>query len=323
MKTENILCRLLALNLVIAAQVYAQDSFTNGLVAFYPFNGNANDASGNNHNGALIGYDWDYGFDRFGAQTSLYLNKTSPPSPSLDGPYVVVPRSATLDFNQDFTLSVWINLKSGTPAGFFPQNLLSNGPDVTNANLRVITDIVSEGGKDLLEFVWSDGKRVAAFLTPVRETWWQASVVRFGTNVSLYRNGSLLATSTATSTVNSSEIWLGRHICTDFPTTCGGTFPLFGGIDEVRMYNRALSPQEIRLLHQLEANPLPFLTVAVKTIRLSIFAELGKTNQLESSTNLAIWTPYGAPFVATNSVLYQDVDVLEGPQFFRVKWLIP
>jgi len=98
---------------------------------------------------------------------------------------------------------------------------------------------------------------------------------------------------------------------------------VLGGIDDVRLYSRALSRQEVRLLHQFEANPLPFLTIALKTIRLSLFLELGKTNQLESSTNLGIWTPYGPPFLATNSVVYQDVDISEGPQFFRIKWLIP
>ena len=39
----------LSLALIVAAvlQVQAQDPFTNGLVAYYPFKGNANDVSGN------------------------------------------------------------------------------------------------------------------------------------------------------------------------------------------------------------------------------------------------------------------------------------
>lgn len=34
----------------------------------------------------------------------------------------------------------------------------------------------------------------------------------------------------------------GRHICPGYPTTCLGSYPLIGGIDEVRFYNRAFSP---------------------------------------------------------------------------------
>jgi hypothetical protein len=103
-----------------------------------------------------------------------------------------------------------------------------------------------------------------------------------------------------------------------------GSYPLIGGIDEVRLYNRALSAVEVRELYQYEANPLPFLTVVVKTIRLSLFLELGTTNQLDSSTGLAVWTPYGSPFLATNSVEYVDVDILgTQQQFFRVRRILP
>lgn len=81
---------------------------------------------------------------------------------------------------------------------------------------------------------------------------------------------------------------------------------------------------EVRELYQYEANSLPFLTIVVKTIRLSLFLELGATNQLDSSTGLGIWTPYGAPFLATNSITDVDVDILGTQQrFFRVRRLIP
>ena len=75
------------------------------------------------------------------------------------GAYVTATRSAALDFNKDFSLSVWINLKSGIPPTsspwwFFPQNLISNGSDATNVNLRVLSSIVEAGGQDSLWFNW-------------------------------------------------------------------------------------------------------------------------------------------------------------------------
>jgi hypothetical protein len=47
----------------------AQVNLNMGLVAYYPFNGNANDASGNNRNGTLVN-GATFGLDRFGAPNS-------------------------------------------------------------------------------------------------------------------------------------------------------------------------------------------------------------------------------------------------------------
>ena len=54
-----------ALCLILSQTSNAQDSLTNGLIAYYPFNGNANDASGNENNGMLNGSS-TYSTDRFG-----------------------------------------------------------------------------------------------------------------------------------------------------------------------------------------------------------------------------------------------------------------
>src|ERR1017187_6660333 len=52
--------------------VYAQSFLTNGLVAYYPFNGNANDASGNGNNGTIQG-GVALAPDRFDNANSAYL----------------------------------------------------------------------------------------------------------------------------------------------------------------------------------------------------------------------------------------------------------
>src|SRR3954470_22461588 len=116
-----------AVTFTVTIVARADDPLTNGLVAFYPFNGSAVDATGNGNDGAVIGYDSRYSPDQFGHSNSLYLNTTSAPSSSLDGTYVIAPRSAALDFNQDFTISLWVNTPSGL--GTYVHNLVSNGPD--------------------------------------------------------------------------------------------------------------------------------------------------------------------------------------------------
>src|ERR1700721_3520704 len=70
-----------------------------GLVAYYPFNGNANDASGNGNNGNVAGATLTA--DRFGNPNSAY---------SFNGKsnYIRVPNSDSLQLTNDFTLTAWI-----------------------------------------------------------------------------------------------------------------------------------------------------------------------------------------------------------------------
>src|SRR5262245_58149462 len=53
MNAKYFLC--LAICAAAVSNVQAQDPFTNGLIAHYPFNGNANDASGYGHNATPMG----------------------------------------------------------------------------------------------------------------------------------------------------------------------------------------------------------------------------------------------------------------------------
>jgi hypothetical protein len=61
---------LVIISVLGAVSGYSQSSFTNGLVAYYPFNGNANDATGNGNNGTVVGAT--LATDRFGNPNSAY-----------------------------------------------------------------------------------------------------------------------------------------------------------------------------------------------------------------------------------------------------------
>jgi len=75
---------------------------TNGLVAYYPFNGNANDASGNGNNGVVNGATLTS--DRNGSVNSAYsFNGVSN--------YISVGDNATLNPNS-ISISGWINSNS-------------------------------------------------------------------------------------------------------------------------------------------------------------------------------------------------------------------
>jgi hypothetical protein len=70
----------------------------NGLIAYYPFNGNANDESENSLNGTVHGAT--LASDRNGSPNKAYLFDG-------DDDYISVPHSNSLNLIGDFTISVW------------------------------------------------------------------------------------------------------------------------------------------------------------------------------------------------------------------------
>ena len=78
--TKEILGILIIITLAILTQVHAQSFLTNGLVAYYPLNGNANDATGNGNNGTATGVV--YTTNRFGIPNSAASLAGNGPTPS-------------------------------------------------------------------------------------------------------------------------------------------------------------------------------------------------------------------------------------------------
>lgn len=99
---------LLIVGMGLAVNGHSQSFLTNGLVAYYPFSGSANDASGNGNNGTAIGAVLEV--DRFGRTNSAYvLNGTSD--------YIRIMDAPANDLPSQFTISFWIkpNPGYGTP----------------------------------------------------------------------------------------------------------------------------------------------------------------------------------------------------------------
>jgi hypothetical protein len=106
MKTKTLLLTAMAtFGMTIATMAQNVPNYipTNGLVGWWPFNGNANDESGNGNNGTVNGATLTT--DRFGNATKAY---------SFDGVSnhirVSDNNSSSLDLVQDYTMSAWVNL---------------------------------------------------------------------------------------------------------------------------------------------------------------------------------------------------------------------
>jgi Concanavalin A-like lectin/glucanases superfamily len=305
MKTTKLLFKFLTIAVAVAVhQVQAQSILTSGLVAYYPFNGNANDVVGTN-NGTLNGTDWDFGFDRFGQPSNaLFLNTNSIPAWNLNGAYVAIPQVAALDFNSNFTVSVWVNLSANSAT--MPETVISDGQETNSFGLTIYVNDPNYGVDDILGFGW--GVNSATFqLVPLRNAWWQITVVRSGNTASIFKNGSFLTNVVPPPTASDAAIWFGKY------PNIGGNgswYPLIGGLDDIRIYNVAFSSNEVQQLYQYESTPQVGIVQAVTPTFSNLY--IGTNYQLQISSNLnGTFTNFGSSFTATNSVMTY-------PQYFNV-----
>ena len=201
---------------------------TYGLVAWYPFNGNANDATGNNHNGTVTGATLTT--NRFGQANSAYLfNGTSD--------YINIGSFSV----QSFTLSAWINISNVNESNL-------------NAIISRLGGTINYEGYELRVEPNSTILLVCGFgsnwvhtnssfkLLP--NTWYNIVATNDNTDIKIYVNAQLVATNRFSNFVdNPQNIILG----TRSPIADGGWFN--GKLDDIRIYNRALSLSEINSLH--------------------------------------------------------------------------
>jgi hypothetical protein len=249
--------------LLLCCGLKAQGFLTNGLVAYYPFNGNANDASGNGNNGNL-GPGIGFGPDRFGNPNSalFFTNGIAGEMTTT----VLQPASNV------FTIAMWFNL----PTSYN-----------NNADLIALTDTQSgaytEYDKSLevgpvggsattnnLSFYLFPGYEVFA-TTPenVADGQWHHAVATLSSQgMMLYLDGNLVATNSDTASQGFAGYWRSS--------------PGQGSIDDIRIYNRALSSNEVAQLYANEA--------AVKIVPLTVAINATMTIETTNSDNGTVTT---------------------------------
>ena len=212
-----------------------------GLVAYYPFNGNVNDVSGNSHNGTITGATLTT--DRFGSPNSAYsLNGTNN--------YISAPYSSSLSLTNALTLVAWVKLTNSAndqkiigKATYDP----SWGYVLGVINSKLYPEIWDVNGTD---FKATEGFIPSNMWTQICVTW------TTGGRVIGYINGSEVfnkAASTASISTTTSDLIFGT-----VPWGPGsGVQSVAGSIDDIRIYNRALNASEIdTLYHENGYDPL-------------------------------------------------------------------
>lgn len=232
---------------------------TQDLLAYYPFNGNANDESGNGNNGVINGAVGSP--DRFGnGDKAFSFNGTT--STILTG------ANNILDHHQQGSVALWFS-SSDVSKG----QLLSYSTDQTNGSLY---SIGVRSGTILVSFKYTGLKvpshRGLTQLSP--NVWYHLVVVADGTSpLKLYLNGNLEeATFDPDLTSANGSEWFAdmlsatsynHFICFGALRRSGGNEDLFQGkIDEVGVYARALNASEVQTLYAQSVPPsLPVLAL--------------------------------------------------------------
>lgn len=237
----------------------AQSFLTNGLVAYFPFDGDANDYSTNGNSGTLFG-NTAFAVDRFGRLGScLQLfgeagTTSGVDVPSLDAmPYYPV------------TYSAWVWISNLPPVQSLTVMSLVGREECGQQSDGAVT-ITSAPGVQLTNgFDYFQGSKgfYRRLVAPVQQ--WCQIVVTITSNgaTTLYLNGTnLITTNTAISGVHEDF----RIGCSAQYGNCGYQYVWNGLIDDVRIYNRALSSNEVGELYEFEAPPCGPSATAVATV---------------------------------------------------------
>jgi hypothetical protein len=148
-------------------------------------------------------------------------------------------------------------------------------------------------------------------------------VVRKSQNrVELFRNGKLLSSLIGVFSTQPMVSVAGAELFIGMNTGENYCFP--GSLDDVRVYNRAMSQSDVALLYKNESTLIDsILTIGlnVNTVRVEMQVNMGRPYQLQSSVDLETWSSIGTSFIASSSSWSQDFDVLESARYFRLEEL--
>lgn len=215
----------------------------NGLAAYFPFNGNANDESGNGNNGTVNNATLI--FDRDGNPGSAY---------SFDGEksYIEVGSVETFEFANSLSLDVWINPVGpgsdggGVIAGKENKYLLARYADGT---IRVAIANTDPGW----QFINT------GYVAPLYQ-WTRIVLVYDAGVIKVYANGVLVYTYNGSGPITMGDFMFGTPIFRVGNRELYNIQKFDGIIDEVRVYNRALTEQEIQCGACMTSNRPPRIT---------------------------------------------------------------
>jgi len=218
-------------------------NLTNGLLVYLPFSGNVADSSGNNNPtqavGSVLTYDaHGYANSAFGADGTGTQK-------------VYVTNNGSIHFDTAYSLSLGFMTNDTTRQGTYVSMInpsTGNGVTFNVGQTTTATSHFAWGTEDYTLGCSVPGRNDAYNLidttafTPVPGAWYNAIVIYHKGVTQIYINGKMIYTKTGLSTL--------ANLCPDAKLVIGAWWdsdPLrFNGkLDNIRIYNRVLTPHEI------------------------------------------------------------------------------
>ena len=194
-----------------------------GLVAYYPFNGNANDISSYGNHGIVNGPALTN--DRFNIENNAY---------SFDGinDYIEVPHDTSLNLSTSLSISIWVNAYNNT-----------QGYLVAKGDHNYYAVSIGPNNSILSFFAWLNSNFFIAPFTYVNE--WKNVILTFDSSsgeLIHYIDGVKILTSSYSNPINTTtaNLQIGRRL--------PSAYYYEGLIDDIAIYNHALSSDEIQAI---------------------------------------------------------------------------
>jgi hypothetical protein len=242
----------------------------NGLVGYWPFNGNANDQSGNGNNGTVNGATLTA--DRNGNANAAY---------SFDGvnDWININNSNSLNPPSQITISAWVNTLAYN---------VSNASMVVNKGWDQ-----GPGHYDLLVFSPNNKSRFVIGSNISVESnsiininqWTLITASIDSLTMKIYVNGTLentvLQNNNNSFGTNTDPLYIGKHDYNNFP------YYFNGKIDDIAIWNRALTQNEITQLYT--GSPCVNYQVITVTDTLIINANLSGINPVTFQNTIKVY----------------------------------
>ncbi len=212
-----------------------------GLVAYYPFNGNANDESGNGNNGTVNGATLTA--DRFGNENGAY---------SFDGLDNYIDAGNSSVFNLDnISINLWYYELSIASQGSAHTMISKSTSMAGQIGYRIETSpdglnyyVLSRIG------IIQPGAGYIAGTNSTLNLWTHIVITKEAGNVIMYKNGQIVGSNSSlyAQVINNSNLLIGA-------VTTGSSISAYfdGKLDDVAIWSRSLSPSEIQQLYSSQS----------------------------------------------------------------------
>lgn len=213
---------------------------TNNLIAYYPFNGNAKDESGNGNHGKSYG----------GVSPTMDRNGKSNSAFRFDGinDEVVISNPFGYRINNRKALSISFWVKMNSTKSYNTMISFNTACQNTTDDYFHVTSYGKVGGFPNTCFLGFQYKPLSFPIYKITDNSWHNIIFSYdGNKVSLYLDGNKISSTYISSNHNIDET-INLVIGNNHITKCSGNHNFRGAIDDVRIYSKALNYTEIKAL---------------------------------------------------------------------------